>query len=259
MKALLAISFLIVGANTFAQQQARFGLKERLKIVALVVDVNDIDKEVFEALYSDYIAKQKQKTRCSYFMLNNLNRAASKIDEKEAFDCITMLFAARLENTQLREHYFDKIYHQITPTVAMQFLQAELLIDLMELDDVYNEAHLNNTVALASMTADLEQMKSAGLTEKNYDQSYEELLGESLYIFEHFLQRVSDLTPVQIWHRGHEFVRLLVNENLLTQKYFEQLVNFAGWRVAADRLARVDYEHTRKKMEVWANSELTAP
>lgn len=259
MKALLVISFLLIGANTIAQQQPRFGLQERLQIVALVVDVNDIDKETFKALYSDYVAKQKQQTRCSYFMLNNLNRAAAEIDEKEAFDCITMLFAARRENARLREDFFDKIYHQMTPTVAMQFLQAELLIDLMEQHDVYEQAHLSNTIALASITANVEQMKSAELTEKKYDESYEELLGESLYIFEHFLQRVSDLTPVQIWHRGHEFVKLMVNENLLTQNYFEQLLTFAGWRVAADRMARIDFEHTRKKMEVWANSELTAP
>jgi hypothetical protein len=247
-------------------------ISSRLPVIRASLNLPESHEQTFCLMYEEYEKKHAETFQCAFLALSDLAGAKNPPDDQGAFDCVSNLILHRCNALDVKGEYFESISRSINGRVALQFLQAEELMDLMAISKVYEKTawrqppmHLdededgnrnrngNKRQWLRTVLSlqDDKDNKFWPLYEA-YEAEYDSLLGEDLGIFEQYI-RGSDLTPAQARRVGQEFLRLQRNEEKLRQKYFLEIDTAMGSSFAARFVALDDYFSTMAKMKTWAD------
>lgn len=228
--------------------------------------------QAFWPIYEQYEREQQIPSGCAFVALNTLARAQSSIKDEEAFDCVRNLIAHRYDKLSVKKQYFEQVNNQINGKMALQFLQAEELLDLMTCWSIFEGTSWQKIVAdpysvVSSdrieekhqiITAVLSLPETAHEKFRGLYDAYESecsvLLGEGLSMFEQYIREVSDLTPAQASRFGSEFLSLQQKEAKLKERYFLEMNEAMGPGLAARFIALEDYFSVIGKMKVWAEA-----
>jgi hypothetical protein len=182
------------------------------------------------------------------------------------------LIAHRYDKLSVKKQYFNQVNSQINGKMALQFLQAEELLDLMTCWSIFEGTSWQKIITdpYSVVSSDRIEEKHRIITsvlslpetahEKfwglydAYESECSVLLGEGLSMFEQYIREVSDLTPAQATRFGSEFLNLQQKEAKLKERYFLEMNEAMGPGLAARFIALEDYFSVIGKMKVWADA-----
>lgn len=249
-------------------------LTSRLPVIRASLNLPESHEQTFCLMYEEYEKKHTETFQCAFLALSDLAGVKNPPDDQEAFDCVSNLILHRCNALEVKGQYFESISRSINGSVALQFLQAEELMDLMAISKVYEKTAWQHPPMPLNEDEDGNRNKNKNKSKRQwlstvlslqddkdnefwplyeaYEAEYDSLLGEDLGIFEQYI-RGSELTPAQAKRVGHEFLRLQRNEEKLRQKYFLEIDTAMGSSFAARFIALDDYFSTMAKMRTWAD------
>jgi hypothetical protein len=246
---------------------------DRISLVKTSIDVPAWHEKDFWPLYEEYLQTASEVSVSAYRALDDLASTDKTSSEQEAFENGKKLLKLRSEELEILNTFYASIGKDFNGLIALQFLQTETLLDMMESARIYENSQWKKfrfqprslaqeqfstakrnmiTKALAlsqeetdafwSVYADLEEERDATLG-TNYD------------MIAVFAGEVTDFTPALAKRLGYDFLTLMEREQKLKEKYFLKMNEAAGPSLAARFLAWEDYYSLISKMHSWAESE----
>jgi hypothetical protein len=176
------------------------------------------------------------------------------------------MISCSLDELLLKRVYFGDISEEKSGIFGLNFLQMEVMLDMVESSKIYEQTDLRNFHFLPdSLSADQRWkakygmlVQALGLTpieEKiflpvfmRFDQEAEETLGEQYNVYAVFSRDPSDYTPALAKRNGYDLLDMMEREVRLKEKYFNEVNTVLGSSVAARFLAWEDYYSIQCKL-----------
>lgn len=246
---------------------------DRISLVKSSIDVPVWHEKSFWPLYENYLAKVEEASAHTYQSVNNLARTDKSVSEAEALDHANKLISYRYDMLTVKKHYFGEVGSALNGIIALQFLQTEVLLDMVESSRVYEDTYWKNyrfrpqalsygqrkaakqntiTVAL-SLTA--EEAGNFWKVYNRYEEECDDLLGEDFSVFALYTGEPTDFTPALAKRLGYDFLRIMERELVIKEKYFREMNTAVGPSLAARFLAWEDYNSIVNKMYAWAENQ----
>jgi hypothetical protein len=278
MKRLLGIALLgIVGHFSYSQSgNAKFVAStvsnDRMSLVRNSVDIPSWHEKSFWPIYEAYLSQGESVSNKTYRSLEKISKIDKTSSFEESLNDPKQFFEIRNEQLAIRKEYYQQIANALNGIISFQFLQTELLLDMMESSQIYEGSrwskykfHPNalsedqiKTAKRNTMTAALELSKEeAQFFWAIYDQYEEEcdaFLGKDYSVISLYAGEPSDFTPALAKRLGTDLITLLERESKLKEDYFYKFRNSLGPNVAARFLAWEDYYSIISKMYAWADA-----
>ncbi len=274
MKRLYIIALLTLATSyVFSQSRvnaftASLNNSNRLSIVKSSITIPAWHEKSFWSLYEDYLDDCISVSSVNYRSLTSLAHIHNA-PVNEAFEYGRDMIANREQWLKMLEKYYGEVAAGFNGVIAMQFLQAEALLDMMACTNVYEQtewkkfrfhedvldaeirAAKHNTIRRAvSLAPD----KAEGFWKVYfaYEEEANALLGESYSIISLYSIEPTDFTPGLSKRLGYDFLHMLQRENHLKEKYFMKMNDAVGPVLASRFLAWEDYYSLISKMYAWA-------
>jgi hypothetical protein len=244
---------------------------ERMSMVKNSIEVPSSHEKSFWPLYEKYATKAEEASLLTYRSLDDLARMDNTASEQEAYDNARKLIDYRYAEHEVRKQYYIDIAAAMNGFVAMQFLQTEALLDMMESSRVYDAtiwrkyrlhpqaieptqftAAKYNTIAKA-VALSPEQAQAFYLVYGRYEVECDALLGEDYNLFGLYAGELSGFTPGLAKRLGYDLLSVMERELKLKDKYFKEMNNAVGPKLAAKFLAWEDYYSLISKMHAWSD------
>ena len=246
--------------------------EDRVSLVRSSVDIPTWHEKSFWPIYEDYVASAEEAALNNYRSLEKLAAIDRVASAEEAVHDAEQMMATRNEVLRIRRQYYQEMANTLNGVISMQFLQTELLLDMVETSKIYEVSpwkkyrfHPNaltegqmKTAKRNTMTAALQLTKEeAEWFWKIYDQ-YEEhcdaILGKDYSLISLYAGEPSDFTPALAKRLGSDLLVLMERESKLKEEYFYKVRNSIGANLAARFLAWEDYYSLVSKMHAWADA-----
>jgi Spy/CpxP family protein refolding chaperone len=243
---------------------------DRKALVKSSIDVPSWHERSFWPLYENYMAKSEEASLVAYRALNSLAKTDKKAAEHEALDYARQMLISRKDLQNVRKVAYQEIANSLNGIIAMQFLQTETLLDMMESSRIYEEttwkkfrfhpkamtahqfkAAKQNTISKALSLTEEESHKFWTVYNQ-YEEECDALLGSDYSLIALYAGDAADFTPALAKRLGNEFLQVIERESNLKEKYFEKMNEAAGPSLAARFLAWEDYYSLVSKMYAWA-------
>jgi hypothetical protein len=243
---------------------------DRLSIVKNSISIPAWHEKTFWSVYEDYLGNVGEVSLLSYRSLENLARVDKNTGGAEIFEQAQRMINDRRDLLTLRERYFSQIGTGFNGIIALQFLQTEALLDMMESSRIYeqtgwrnfrfhpralNEAQFrqakHNTIRAALVPAPAETDAFWNIYTR-YEEECDALLGEDYSMISLYAGEPSDFTPAIAKRLGNDFLQVMQRELKLKEKYFLEMNRAVGPSLAARFLAWEDYYSLVSKMYAWA-------
>jgi hypothetical protein len=277
MKRIVLIGFFGVVAFSAFSQHAQGSLVasvsdvDRLSIVKNSINIPAWHEKTFWPMYEDYLKAVGEVSFAAYRSLDELARI-DKADEKEAFEYASRMIGTRNDMLTVRARYYTQIGGSFNGIIALQFLQTEALLDMMESSRIYEQSAWkkyrfhpkamnpmqfktakHNTLTLAlSLPAD--QSEAFWDVYERYEEECDALLGEDYSVISLYAGEPTDFTPALAKRLGNDFLKIMQREVSLKEKYFAEMNDAVGPALAARFLAWEDYYSLISKMYAWAEN-----
>lgn len=245
---------------------------DRISVVKSSVQLAEWHEKSFWPLYEKYLADATEVYSLTYRSLQELADTDNSVDEKQAFENGWNLLVYRNEELQLRKKYYQEVGAVLNGVVALQFLQTEAMMDMLESADIYRKSgwkkyrfHAqsisdenvkkakHNTLSLAlSLPADKNDI--FWNLYNNYEEESDALLGEAYSVYGLFASDAADYTPALARRLGHDLLHIMEREVRLKERYFLEMNALVGSSTAARFLAWEDYYSLVSKMHAWAEN-----
>ena len=246
--------------------------KDRISVVKSSVRLAEWHEEAFWPLYDKYLNDATMIYSQTYRSLEDLATTNKSANEQDAFETGWNLLTFRNEELELRKKYYQEVYAVLNGVVALQFLQTESMMDMLETARIYRKspvgkyrflAHTlpkeevtqakHNTLASAlSLSADKKEL--FWNVYSRYEEESNALLGESYNIYSLFASDAADFTPALARRLGNDLLHVMEREVRLKERYFLEMNALVGSTIAARFLAWEDYYSVVSKMYAWADS-----
>jgi hypothetical protein len=245
---------------------------ERLSLVKNSITIPVWHEKGFWTLYDEYLDKVSDVSNTSYRSLQGLAETDITNSEQEALDHSLKMLSNRFELLTLRERYYTQFASAFNGVIALQFLQTEAMLDMMECSHTYEgtrwrnyrfhpkaveesqfkSAKQNTIKAALSIPAD----KANGFwtVYRQYEQECDALLGEDYSMIALYAGDPADFTPGLAKRLGHDLIQITRREMKLKEKYFLKMNSAVGSAIAARFLAWEDYYSLESKMHAWAEN-----
>jgi hypothetical protein len=277
MKRICAIMAGLVAFSCYGQTangtfEASISGVERLSLVKTSIDVPTWHEKTFWPVYETYLSNSAEVSSQTYRALDDLARTTKSSADDEALNNGKKLIQYRYDEFALLQKYYEEIGKDFNGVLAMQFLQTEAMIDMMESARLYENSPLRTYRFYAKALSE-EQLaaakrntikKALGLSDEQeaafwevysrYEEECNATLGENYDIFSVFAGEASDFTPALAKRLGYNFLTLMKREIKLKEKYFEEMNRTVGSSLAARFLAWEDYYSVVSKMYTWADA-----
>jgi hypothetical protein len=191
---------------------------------------------------------------------------------EEAFENGWTLLTHRNEELQLKKKYYQEVAAILNGVVALQFLQTEAMMDMLESAEIYSksgwkkyrfhsqalpedkvEEAKRNTLASA-MTLSPGKEEAFWATYGQYEEECDALLGEAYSVYNLFAGDAADFTPALAKRLGNDLLQVMEREVRLKERYFLEINATVGSTEAARFLAWEDYFSLVSKMYAWAEN-----
>ncbi|MEO5601679.1 MAG: hypothetical protein ABIR06_12205 [Cyclobacteriaceae bacterium] len=245
---------------------------DRVSVIKTSVRLAEWHEKSFWRLYDKYMVDAVKGYSLTYRSLSELAKTDNTLDGPEAFQNGRNLIDYRENELALRKQYYQEIGGALNGVIALQFLQTEAMMDMIESSEIYGKSTwkkfrfhplaLSEEQARAAKHNILKSALSLSASEENsfwpvYERFEEEcnaLLGNDYNIYTLFASDAADFTPALAKRLGHDLLRVMERENKLKEKYFLEMSATAGSVIAARFLAWEDYYSLISKMHAWAET-----
>ncbi|MBT1697211.1 hypothetical protein KK083_10015 [Fulvivirgaceae bacterium PWU4] len=243
---------------------------DRLSIVKNSISIPAWHEKSFWSVYEDYLGNVNEVSTQGYRSLETLAEADKNTNGAEAYELGQQMIKDRRNLLALRERYYTQIGAGFNGIIALQFLQAEALLDMMESCRIYEQTHwsdfrfhpkaLNpsqfkkakhNTIH-AALTPSVEEASAFWEVYNRYEEECDALLGEDYSLISLYAGDPSDFTPAIAKRLGNDFLSVMQRELKLKEKYFVEMNQVVGPSLATRFLAWEDYYSLVSKMYAWA-------
>ena len=278
MKSICFAAIFCVSALSLFGQHAKNTLalsvsgNDRISIVKSSVRLAEWHERSFWPLYEKYMEDAVKVYSSTYRSLQDLSKTGASTAEQEAFDNGWKLLTYRNEELQLKKKYYQEVGAVLNGIVALQFLQTEAMMDMLETAQIYSKSgwekyrfHAQslpaekvrqakrNTIASAlAIPADKEN--AFWTVYSRYEEERDALLGEAYNVYSLFASDASDFTPALAKRLGNDLLHVMEREVRLKERYFLEMNQMAGSTLAARFLAFEDYYSVVAKMYAWADA-----
>jgi hypothetical protein len=244
----------------------------RLSIIKSSVNVPVWHEKSFWPLYEDYLSNAITLSNASYMNLADLAKLDEATIEQDAFEYGSKMIRSRTESLKVLEKYYVEIGTEFNGVIALQFLQAESLLDMMECTHIYEETNWkkfkfqfngltspqsrqakHNSLKLA-LSLPAEKAEAFWKVYFRYEEECNALLGENYSIISLYSIEPSDFTPGLSKRLGYDFIKLMQRENKLKEEYFLAMNKAVGPSLASSFLAWEDYHSLISKMHAWVEN-----
>lgn len=245
---------------------------DRLSLVKNSITIPVWHEKNFWALYEEYLDKGADVANKSYRSLQGLAEADFTSSEQEALDHSLKMIANRFELLALREQYYAQFASAFNGVIALQFLQTEAMLDMMECSHTYEgtrwktyrfhpkvisekqfQTAKENTIKLALSLPD-DKADAFWDVYTQYEEECDALLGADYNMISLYAGDPSDYTPGLAKRLGYDLTRIMKRETKLKEKYFILMNTAVGSTLAARFLAWEDYYSLESKMHAWAEN-----
>jgi hypothetical protein len=272
MTLLTGLSAFLAIAQEAQSSLASYNGNDKLAIARSSIDVPAWHEKTFWPLYESYItAASEISTRNARMRqsLANVDDATSKEDAALAAENVLRL---DFEAMATKRDYYQKIGSELNGIISLQFLQGEIVMDMLESSKVYESSPLSKYRFHPKITseAQLEKAKRAmirkalGLTPDNgyfffniyikYEEEVNALLGEEYSLISFYAGDPGDFTPALAKRLGQDALSIMEREIKLKEKYYKTIKEQMGPVTAAKFLAWEDYYSLVSKMHAWADA-----
>ncbi|HEY0740663.1 MAG TPA: hypothetical protein VGD40_04340 [Chryseosolibacter sp.] len=246
--------------------------KNKLALVKNSIDVPAWHEKTFWPLYENYLAasgKIASQTHRLRKAIADINESTSNEDARVAAE---NFLSAETQSIATKREYYQKISTELNGNLSLQFLQSEVVMDMMEASTAYDESSIKNFRFHPKVTS-TEQFRQAkrnmiakalNLTKDNgylfwnmynqYEEDLDNLLGEEYSLISYYANEPTDFTPALSKRMGHDILAILEREIKLKEKYYQKLKGDMGPVMAAKFLAWEDYYSVVSKMYAWADA-----
>ncbi len=171
-------------------------------------------------LYENYVTK-KDEAPLTYATIDDLAKTDKTFSDEVALVNGQKLLAFRNEEIAIWKQYYTEVGAAHNGIIALQFLQTEVLLDIMQTPYA------------------------------KYEEECTDMLGENYNLFELYIGDPSDYTPALAKTLGNNLLMVMKREIKLKEKYFAEMNAVMGPSLAARFLAWEDYYSVVSKMYVW--------
>src|SRR5687768_6949405 len=245
---------------------------DRISVVKSSVRLAEWHEKSFWPLYENYLGEAVKVYSLTYRSLNDLARTDQSMTNEEAFDNGWKLLTYRNDELQLKKKYYLEVGAVLNGIVALQFLQTEAMMDMLESAQIYGKSDWNNYQFHFQSIADnkVKEAKHNTLTAalklapenqeafwnvySRYEEECDALLGEAYNVYSLFASDAADFTPALAKRLGHDLLKVMEREVRLKERYFLEMNAAAGSVAAARFLAWEDYYSLLSKMHAWADA-----
>lgn len=247
--------------------------KDRISVVKSSVHLAEWHEKAFWPIYERYLADAANTSSETYRSLQDLAGTDGTVSEREAFENGWKLLTARNEELQLQKKYYQEVGAALNGVIALQFLQTEAMMDMLESADIYGKSpwhayrfQRHSLPAEKARAAKRNMLASAisirpGKSDTfwaSYDKYEEEcdaLLGEDYSVYSLFASEPADFTPALAKRLGHDLLQVMEREIRLKERYYLEINATVGSAEAARFLAWEDYYSIVSKMHAWADAQ----
>lgn len=245
---------------------------EKLAIARSSIDVPAWHEKTFWPLYEKYVEASGELSVRNIIVRKNLVTAANSTLQEEAANAAENVIKLDYESFATKRDYYQKIGNELNGIISLQFLQGEIVMDMMESANAYEATPLKKHKFHPAITSE-EQFRKAkhnaiyktlGLTKDSdyffwniynkYEEEVNNLLGEEYSLISFYAGEPTDFTPALAKRLGQDALAIMEREIKLKEKYYLQLKEQMGPVLAAKFLAWEDYYSLVSKMHAWADA-----
>jgi hypothetical protein len=245
---------------------------DRISVVKSSVRLAEWHEKSFWPLYEKYMNDAVKVYSLTYRSLQDLAGTDKTISDQEAFENGWKFLTYRNDELALRKQYYQEIGAVLNGVVALQFLQTEAMMDIIESSEIYGKSRWRN-FRFHSQTLSSDQVKTAKYNTissalslspgkedafwtvySKYEEECDALLGEEYSLYGLFASDAADFTPALAKRLGNDLLQVMEREIKLKEKYFLEMNAIVGSSVAARFLAWEDYYSLVSKMYAWAEA-----
>ena len=246
---------------------------DKIAIAKSSIEIPAWHERSFWRVYEDYIAQSHDIEANNQRSLISIASLSEDISDDDALLAGQNLLAHSYEMLSIQKRYYREIAETLNGVIAMQFLQTELLFDLMESSKIYESGrwktyrfHPNSVAPEQLKRAKYNSIQNAmqlDATKKTafmgvylrYEDEVDAMLGEEYSVIGLYAGEPTDYTPALAKRLGSDLLELRERELKLKEKYFLQMKNTVGAKLAAKFLGWEDYYSSVSKMYAWADSQ----
>jgi hypothetical protein len=244
---------------------------DRIELVKTSIEIPTWHEKTFWPIYEEYMQKGEETASLINRSLTDITRMDKTVSEEEAQHYIQNLFAFRARKLLVFKEYYQKMGAELNGVIALQFLQTETLLQMMDESQVYDQSQLRKfRFHPAAVKGNFENAKrnvmnsAIGIPDAKkdvfwsiYDKYVEDcdaMLGENYEMVAQYASPASDYTPALAKRLGNNIVNILERENKLKEKYFNKMAVEIDNVTAARFIAWEDYYSLVSKMHAWADA-----
>lgn len=245
--------------------------KDRISVVKSSVQLAEWHEKDFWPVYERYMNDGVKVSTNTFRSLQNLIRTDKSTTEQEAFENGWQLLTYRNEDLKLKKQYYQEVGAALNGVVALQFLQTEAMMDMLEASRIYGNSDWKNyrfhavgmredqaretKHNLLASAVDLAPEKADAFWSvySRYEDECDALLGENFSVYSLFSSDASDFTPALAKRQGNDLLQVMEREIRLKERYYLEMNATAGSLAAARFLAFEDYYSIVAKMYAWAD------
>lgn len=246
---------------------------DRISVVKSSVHLAEWHEKSFWPLYEDYLKEAVKVYSLTYRSLQDLAGTDKSTMNEEAFENGWKLLTYRNDELALRKKYYLEVAAVLNGVVALQFLQTESMMDMLQSAQIYGNSDWKNYQFHFQKMADgkVKEAKHNTLTSalklapenaeafwnvySRYEEECDALLGEAYNVYSLFASDAADFTPALAKRLGHDLLKVMEREVRLKERYFLEMNAAAGSVAAAGFLAWEDYYSILSKMHAWADGQ----
>jgi len=244
---------------------------DRIAVVKNSVRLAEWHEKSFWPLYDKYLKEATAVYSNTYRSLKDL-AGSQTTDDQEAFEYGWNLLTHRNEELELRKKYYQEVGGILNGVVALQFLQTEAMMDMLQTAQIYRDNGWQKyRFHAASMPADKVREAKHNMLKlalalpadkkdlfwnlySKYEDESDALLGEAYNVYGLFASDASDFTPALAKRLGNDLLQVMEREIRLKERYFLEMNAIVGSVPAARFLAWEDYYSVVCKMYAWAET-----
>ena len=271
------VIFYLVALQVFSQHSKNtlaFSVsgKERISVIRSSVHLADWHEKSFWPVYEKYLKEGAKVYSDTYRSLQELAETDKTTPEQEAFQNGWKFLTQQNNEFQLKKKYYNEVGTALNGVVALQFLQAEATMDMLESVQIYDntrwknfrfhpnalpadqirQAKHNTLAAALSLSPDKEEIFWTEYSK--YEEECDALLGDAYSIYSLFAGDASDFTPALAKRLGRDLLQVMEREIHLKERYFLEMNALVGSSLAARFLAWEDYYSIVSKMYAWKDA-----
>jgi hypothetical protein len=245
---------------------------EKLAIARNNIDVPSWHEKSFWPLYENYVITAEEISSRNTRLRQTLASLDNATAKEDAASVAESVLKTDLELLTAKREYYQKMSDALNGLISLQFLQGEVVMDMMDVSQVYEKSSLRQFRFHPQLASEA-QMKKAkhtaiknalGLTNDNdfyffniynkYEEEVNNILGEDYTLISFYAGEPNDFTPALAKRLGSDLLSVMERELKLKEKYYLQVKEQMGPVLAAKFLAWEDYYSLVSKMHAWADA-----